>query len=181
MCYDSGMIKLKCSAEHTCCLTKMTPFQGNLKVRSKKDLDALYESLVTDGLLMPFALWPSEDKLYILDGHGRYQAMVNAALNDISVLEQEFPYIRIDAETEEDARKALLQIVSTYGRINKDGVVHFAAPVIGYKAPIIKTRNTVVKHEVSESKEQIIRLRVPKDKADDLKKLLKTVDWVEVY
>lgn len=179
------MIKLKCETSDKALLTQMTPFQGNLKKRKPGDIQELWESLKNDGLLMPFALWAHDEKLYILDGHGRYQALVSAALEDATILQQQFPYILINAETETDARKALLQIVSTYGKISKDGLQTFTAQIVNYKAPVIKYTYTAPKVSnkttAIDSGMQIIRLRVPKEKAEQFKNIIKDVEWIEVY
>jgi hypothetical protein len=176
------MIELKCSTESVVLLSQMTLFQGDLKKRTERDIDDLATSLREEGMFMPFAVWertPSE--LLILDGHGRYAALTKLALTDISILEQQFPCIRIQADDENEARKALLQIVSTYGRINRTGVIAFSAPVIGYKAPVIKIRKETIKHDPIPSDTVIIKLKVLKDKAPALMNILKDVDGVEVY
>lgn len=160
----------------------MTPFQGKLKKRSPKDIQDLATSLKEDGLIMPFALWKHDDKLYILDGHGRREALLWLAVNeDATVMEQQFPYLLIEADTEEDARKSLLQISSTYGKVSKAGLVTFMAPIQGYKAPIVKTQPHKV-HNTGKpvADKVIIKLKVDKAKADELLKLLNNTSGVEV-
>jgi hypothetical protein len=159
----------------------MTPFQGDLKKRSDKDISDLAESLIIDGLLMPFALWKTEDKLFLLDGHGRMQALIRIALTDVSVLTQSFPVLMVQADNEEEARKALLQITSTYGKISKAGVIKFAAPVANYKAPILtKTKpSPIVKTEKSDDM-ILVRIRVAKEMVAELMQLLKQVNGIEV-
>ena len=179
------MIELKCSTADKAKLTDMTPFQGDLKKRTEQDLIDLAESLQNDGLLMPFALWqvPDQSILYILDGHGRMQALVKMALKDATILEQEFPVLLIRAETEDEARKILLQITSTYGKFQKNAVVKFAAPIINYKAPVlVKAQKTTIKREVQEDIQSmvVVRLRVPEDKVKQLTAILKQVDGLEV-
>lgn len=174
------MIEIKCSTPDKVLLTDMTPFQGELKKRTEQVIKDLSQSLVEDGLLMPFAIWKS-DKNYILDGHGRMQALVRLALDDARILEQEYPVIVIEAETEDDARKALLQITSTYGRFNKAAVLEFAKPVINYRAPVL---NTAVERkprvETKAIDRVILRLGVAKDKVKQLTSLLKEVEGVEI-
>src|SRR5262245_788013 len=180
------MIQVQCKTPDGTSLANMTPFQGTLKKRSPKDIAAFSETLKTDGLLMPFVLWrsPSESLSYILDGHGRYQALVQLAIDDASILEQIFPVLFIDAETEEDARKALLQITSMYGRFDKAGVLEFSKTIVNYKAPVlVKVQKKLVKTSVSASVNQdavLVRIRVPKDKVAQLTALLKQVNGIEV-
>lgn len=176
------MIQIKCATEHTVSLTEMVPFQGDLKKRSNSDLAELGATLKTDGLITPFVLWSNDDKLMILDGHGRRESLIKLALDDISILEQQFPYIKIDAESEDEARQALLQINSQYGKINKQGLIHFVSLIPNYKAPVVTkySKPAKIKQQIQSDK-VVVRLMVPKASVEQLTALLKQVDGVEVY
>ena len=177
--YTLGMITCKCETPEMATLTEMTPFQDELKKRSAKDIASLAATIKEDGLLTPFMLWEHEDKKYILDGHGRREALVQLALNDPAIIEQKFPAVIIQAETREDAIKAVLQISSSYGRINKAGAVKFTAPIVGYKAPYIKRLEpTVKKPRVSD--DVVIKIKVRKDKASAICELLRQTEGIEV-
>jgi ParB-like chromosome segregation protein Spo0J len=158
----------------------MQPFQGDLKKRTDKDIDALCVSIQEDGLLMPFALWRQNDNLYILDGHGRYAALIKLALKDASILNQQFPVVIIDAEDENAARKALLQIVSTYGKVTKFGLTKFASSITDYKAPILSTLVKPIKYRPVDDAFEIIRIRVSKDFSTKVREILKNVQGVDV-
>ena len=85
----------------------------------------------------------------------------------------------IDAASEDEARKALLQISSTYGKVSKRGLQKFVEPIQGYTAPIITTATKkVVREKVNDT--VIIRLKVMKDKVELLKTELAKVTGVEV-
>jgi hypothetical protein len=161
----------------------MTPFQGDSKKRSDSDINELIESLSMDGLLQPFSLWKKEDKLFILDGHGRFEALVKMIMKDPSILEQDMPINLIEAETEEEAIKACLQCMSTYGKINRAGVVKFSSPVVNYKAPVVKhvaPRTAAAQRPPVDTENIIVRLKVQKDKVRKLTQLLSQVNGVEV-
>jgi hypothetical protein len=158
----------------------MQPFQGNLKKRTDKDIDDLKDSILTDGLLMPFALWQHDDVLHILDGHGRYAALIKIALDDPSILNQAFPAVIIEAEGEIEAQKALLQIVSTYGKITKVGLAKFSSGIVNYKAPILSKLASPIKRAPVVESFEIIRLKVPKDISAKVREILKGVQGVEV-
>jgi hypothetical protein len=158
----------------------MQPFQGDLKKRTDKDIEDLKQSILTDGLLMPFALWRHDGILHILDGHGRYAALIKLALQDVSILNQVFPAVIIDAIDEKQAQKALLQIVSTYGKITKTGLAKFASGITNYKAPILTKLVSPVKYDKPEVMFEIIRLKVPKDISAQVREILKGVQGVEV-
>lgn len=174
------MIKLKCSTPDTALVTDMVPFQGDLKKRTANDIEEMAQTLKDDGLLMPFALWRDDDVLRILDGHGRFQAIAHIAMSDPSVLVQKYPYIAIEATTEDEARKALLQITSTYGKISRQGVLNFAATVIDYKAPVLQRAVTVAPRAPKPEDRVTVRLSVAKAKVAELTQLLRQVDGIEV-
>lgn len=175
------MLTIKCESPTTMLLSEMTPFQGDLKKRSAKDVDGLIESLTNDGLIMPFAIWKNANGNFILDGHGRREAIMRMMLSDSSLASQVFPTIEINAATEEDARKALLQISSNYGKVTKQGAINFTRTIPNYRAPSIKSIYVpVVKAEKKVNDYIIIRLRVKKDIVSDIANILKDVNGVEV-
>lgn len=183
-------MEIKCSTKDTVKLTDVVPFQGNLKKRTVQDINELKESLLREGLLMPFAVWRHDDKNFLLDGHGRKEALVQLAVEDANLLTMEWPCVYIDAETEDDARKALLQITSSYGKITKTGVKQFCVSIPEYKAPSIAKFVTPVKTkktndpEVKETKKpiskQVIKIRVDPDKKDEVLKILQQFTFIEI-
>lgn len=176
-----GMIKLRCKTVDTMLLRDMVPFQGTLKKRTPADRIAMFESLTTDGLLTPFMIWKS-DVNYILDGHGRRESLLDAAIKDATILEQQFPVMFIEAETEAEARKAVIQICSTYGKITSSGLRDFTAPIADYKAPLIKRSVSLVKRsKVAEADTVIVRLKVKKSIVAELLGVMKKTPGVELY
>jgi hypothetical protein len=160
-------------------LSQLTLFQGDVKKRTDADIEALATSLRDEGLCMPFAVWQKDDTLYILDGHGRYAALTRLALTDVTILEQQYPAIMINADTEDEARKTLLQIISVYGKINKAGVMKFAAPLTNYTAPVIKHQRVMVQAPV-QTENVVIKIKCKKETAAKLMDLLSAVEGVEI-
>lgn len=171
------MISIKCEGvKNTMKLSEMIAFQGNLKKRTDQEIDELGKSLKDEGLLMPFAIWPSNDGYKLLDGHGRVAALQRLAVQEKDILDQKFPVVFIEKETEEEARKALLQITSSYGKITKKGAMEFVKSIPNYSAPSI---NKFVKysHKLTAPKtvnkgEATIKVVVPKDKVAAVKQML---------
>ena len=176
------MITIKCPLESTVTLQELAPFQGGVKKRSQKDVDDMRMSLVTDGMYTPFAVWekPGEVKLQILDGHCRKMALVQAAMDDIEILSQAFPAVRITAETEEDAIKAWSQMNSNYGKVVKSALQMFTASIPNYKAPIVAKAFHVPKTRSAKVDVVLVKLKVTKDKAGELIALLKKTEGVDV-
>lgn len=183
------MIKINCESDATLKLTDMVPFQGNLKKRTAQDIKELTDSLVSEGLMMPFAIWKHDNKNYLLDGHGRKEALIKLAVDEPSMLTEEWPVIYVNAETEEDARKALLQITSAYGKITKTGVKQFCISIPDYKAPSIAkfvskpVKAKEVKPQATESDPKrpvVLKIRVDNDKVEQVRSILKEFAFIEV-
>jgi hypothetical protein len=180
------MLKLNCETGNAAMLTEMTPFQGDLKVSNDKEIAVLAESLLTDGLNMPIALWAHDDRYLILDGHQRYRALIALSLNDPSILSQNLPVVLVKADTEDEARKIVLQSISQYGKITRKGLSGFITPAIAdYKAPVLG-KVVRVKPQVSDSARPVrdmkatVRLRAPRDILPRLLELLRQVEGVEI-
>lgn len=178
------MIDIKCpQAEHSLLLTEMEPFQGELKKRTEQDIAELKASLEREGLLMPFAVWQHEGKNYLLDGHGRRQALLSLIEKEPEVISTKFPVVMVSADTEDDARKALLQITSTYGKITKQGVKQFTVSIPDYVAPSIKKFVPKPVKEVKVkpvSTKTILKIRLDNDKVGQVKDILKQFTWLEI-
>lgn len=180
------MLKINCESDVTLKLTDMVAFQGNLKKRTDEDISALQESLKTEGLMMPFAVWKHEGKNYLLDGHGRKEALIRMAAVEPELLNSKWPVIYVNADTEDEARKALLQITSSYGKITKAGVKQFCVSIPNYKAPVINkfvTKTVPVKKQVAEKSapiKTIVKIRVDNDKVEQVRSILKEFAFIEV-
>lgn len=176
-------MEIKCKTEESMLITDMVPFQGNLKKRTEQDIHELQDSLNNEGLLMPFAIWKS-DKNYLLDGHGRRQAIMGLIDQDPSLLQVQWPVIVIDAADEDTARKALLQITSQYGKVTKQGIKQFTVSIPDYKAPVIAkfTPKVKVLKDKNPKKDTrvILKIRVDQSKLADVKEILNSVNYIEV-
>lgn len=180
---EKKMIQIKCTAQDTVRLHDLTPFQGDLKKRTPKDIDALISSLMSEGLLMPFAIWQNDDKNFLLDGHGRLEALIRASLVDPKIIEQDFPCLKITAASEEDARKALLQITSSYGNVTKKGIVDFTASIADYHAPIVDKALKRHRHNKtlkSPKVDALVKIRVPFDKEAEVRHILSQIEYITV-
>ena len=182
-------MEIKCATKDTIKLTECVPFQGNLKKRTSQDIAELKNSLLREGLLMPFAVWDHDDKKFLLDGHGRKEALVQLAVEDANLLNVDWPCIYIKADTEDDARKALLQITSSYGKITKTGVKQFTVSIPDYKAPSIAkfvAKPAIKKTEATDPVQRpnqdkvILKVSVTKDKVAEVKQILRQFDFIKV-
>lgn len=181
-----NVIKVLSDTKDTLKVGEMTEFQGKLKHRSPKQVESLANSLLTEGLIMPFVIWRHEGQNLLLDGHGRYKAIKYLAekSGDETVLQQDFPVLYIDAQTEEEAKKALLQISSRYGNVTRKGAAAFCATIPQYKAPVLKpfsTDNSASKKFKAKATDRtLIKISVPNDIAEEIKKMLSEVPSIRI-
>ena len=177
------MIRIMCKTQDTIKLGMLSPFQGNLKKRTENNIDALADSITNEGLLMPFAVWCHDGKNLLLDGHGRLAALTELSLYDNDIATQDFPVIYIEADNEEQAKKSLLQITSSYGRITRNGVLEFCASIPTYVAPSISkyVREVPKKRKLeAQPNEKVLRIAVAIDKLDAVRKLFEDTEFIRI-
>jgi hypothetical protein len=180
------MIRINCTTDATRKLTELVQFQGALKKRSDKDIDALAASIKEDGLVTPFIIWKSDDGEKLLDGHGRHSAVIKLAMTDPEVLTQDLPVVVVEAANENEAKKQLLLINSQYGKMTKMGVASFTAgtdiDLSKYRVPALKVTSIPKMAKVLSpfSDSEIIRIRVSRDIAPKIREMLAQAQGVEV-
>jgi len=109
-------IQIKCQGAGTLPLENLTQFQGNLKTITPANLKKLRSRILDTGFVAPIFIWQHEKINYILDGTQRLLALKSLQGKGYHI--PELPVAYIEADNEEDARKKLLSITSTYGDFN---------------------------------------------------------------
>ena len=117
------MIEIKCRGADSLPLDTIEEFQGNLKKRSKKDIELIITSIKKYGFSFPFFVWNGDGHNRCLDGHGRIQALSEMRRRGENL--PLFPVAYIEAENEEEAKQKLLRLNSMYGSMTKDSVLGF--------------------------------------------------------
>jgi hypothetical protein len=117
------VIRITCKGADTLPIDLLEEFQGNLKKRGKKEIDKIIKSIEKYGFCAPFFVWNGSGHNYILDGHGRLQALVEMRRmgEDLPL----FPVDYIDAVDEDEAKQKLLRINSSYGEMSIDSILEF--------------------------------------------------------
>ena len=121
--YKSIKINIACKGADILPLDAIEEFQGNLKKRSKKDIDKIIRSIVEYGFSFPFYVWNGTGHNYCLDGHGRILALAEMRKRGTDL--PMFPVVYVDAENEEEAKQKLLRLNSSYGDITQSGFEEF--------------------------------------------------------
>ncbi len=92
----------------------------NFKSRLKSDINRLKRSLIENDFIMPFFVSEKieKEKVYILDGHGRKEALEQLQKEGHSIPDK-LPALFLDVHTKKEAFKTLLLYNSHYGIISK--------------------------------------------------------------
>ena len=100
-------------------ISEAIPVQGDLKVLTQENYDKLKQSILSDGFYLPIFVWKHDGDIYLLDGHSRQKVMEKEGW-DVEV-----PYVAVEAEDYDEARRKILYISSQYGVITEDGFNDF--------------------------------------------------------
>lgn len=209
-CIMGSMIAVRCETADALPLCRLSPFQGSLKSRSAEQLEELRRSILEEGLLAPFFVWKGTvhadegERNWLVDGHARLEALrleYEETGDDGLWFGQEFPVVYIEASDPDDAKRALLQVTSSYGKITAYGAKKFCASLPGYRAPSVAAFLKPVKADVgvaggvsekaappAEGKassgdgeaEAEITIAVPYRYKDDVLRLFGTIGYVRV-
>lgn len=102
-------------------ISETIPVQGSLKVLTKENHAKLKKSIEDDGFYVPIFVWKKGDDLHLLDGHSRRKVMLKEGW-DVEV-----PYVSVEADDYDEARRKILYISSQYGVVTEDGFNDFIA------------------------------------------------------
>lgn len=117
-------IRIECKGADVLPIDAIEEFQGNLKKRTKKDIDQIITSIEKYGFSFPFFIWKGTGHNLCLDGHGRIQALAEMRRRgeDLPL----FPVVYVDAKDDAEAKQKLLRLNSQYGQMTIDSVLEFA-------------------------------------------------------
>lgn len=118
------MIKINCETKDTLKLDELTEFQGELKKRTDADYGKIIRTIKKHGFSFPFFVWKDGKTNYIMDGHGRFNALV-ALKRKGEEMPESFPVVYVNAQDESEAKELLLKLNSQYGKMTKDSVASF--------------------------------------------------------
>ena len=103
-------------------LSKIEPFQGDLKSLGDVEYAKLKQSISEKGFIVPCFAWRNgSGKWKLLDGHQRVRVIKQEKWK----LDGGIPIVEIEATDEKDAKEKLLAIVSRYGRVDGQGLYEF--------------------------------------------------------
>lgn len=175
-----GDIKIKCQGASMLPVDAILDFQKNLKKRTKKALLKLITVIFRQGFIAPFFVWDNNADFYLLDGHGRLDALQTIREAGVN-LPGGFPVVWIQAENEQDAREKLLSITSQYGDFCEEALNEWLENMDQELAESIRLLDKEI--DISEKKErgspeypdlqynELLQIIVDVETQEDLKKL----------
>lgn len=181
---DFKIIGLSCRTGHSLSLDELTPFQGRFKLRNNKDVDVLAGYIIEQGFSCPFFVWQHEGQNLILDGHGRYLALMQLRNEGYEL--PKLPVVFIEADDERQARLKILELNNINGEFSKEVFLDYARElslnygdlhIAGIDLTDVETRfkpteipeigtKTVSQNAIEAAEEKVNTFTPPEDKSD---------------
>jgi hypothetical protein len=119
-------ILITCDSEDMIHISKFIDLQGNLKTRDDEMYAKIKASIIKYGFRFPVFYVLLDEKNYILDGHGRIDAVNRMIKEGYSFGEDNtLPAVRIQAKDKKEAGEILLALNSHYGKMDTSGLNEF--------------------------------------------------------
>jgi hypothetical protein len=99
------------------------PFQGSLKTLSDQNYEKLKTEILSTGFAFALHVWEHDNFTYLVDGHQRVATLLRMKEKGIEI--PEIPFVSVEAKDYEEAKRRVLQGVSQYGKIDKEGFFDF--------------------------------------------------------
>lgn len=117
-------IRIACDTKDKLPLSDLTPFQGKLKKLSKSNYEKLKNEILTTGFAFPIYVWKGvKGAMYIIGGHQRVACLWKMAEEGYAI--PAVPIVYIEASSINEAKRRVLQDVSQYGDVDKQGLYEF--------------------------------------------------------
>ena len=126
------IIEITCGYQETISPTEVKDLQGELKDKTREQLDKLKRQILKHGFSFPLFVWRDKNKdVYAIDGHGRRfvsEELINEGYKfkykDKKVV-TDIPIVWIEAKSKREAKEKLLALNSSFGRISDEGFYGF--------------------------------------------------------
>lgn len=118
-------ISIKCQGAITLELEQLVPFQSNLKNLSRENYKKLRQSILDLGFSAPCFVWKSPDGEWkVIDSHQRIRVLTEMKRAEGFHIPP-LPCAIVEASTEQEAKKKILAITSSYGTVTDEGLFEF--------------------------------------------------------
>lgn len=144
-------LKISCETKDSVALSELIEFQGDLKVLTDSEAAKLRAEIETTGFAFPIYVWkdPKDKKKKILGGHQRVRVLRLMEKDGYTI--PSVPVVYIQAKNEQEAKNRILQDVSQYGEVSKQGLFNFMQSN-GINLEMIATRFHIPEIDIPEFK-----------------------------
>lgn len=128
---NEKIIPITCTYSHLVEIEKLHPIQGNLKNRTRSQLQKLKQQIFKHGFSFPIYIWFDGEKYYTLDGHGRDFISKELLAEGYRFKQKNgeignsLPCVFVDAENKVHAKEKLLALNSSFGTITEEGLLEY--------------------------------------------------------
>ncbi len=109
-------IIIKCQAADRLPIDAILELQGKLKTLSNKNRDKLIRSIFKLGYIAPMFIWQNDGDNKLCDGHQRLKTLIYLRQKGWNI--PMLPVAYVEAESEEDAKRKILGITSSFGEFD---------------------------------------------------------------
>ncbi|MCL2093012.1 MAG: ParB N-terminal domain-containing protein [Treponema sp.] len=102
---------------------ELTEFQGNFKIRTDLDINEIKSKIMEYGFSFPMFVWECEGKKYVIDGHGRLEALKSLEEDGHSI--PPVPVVYVKATDTKEAIRILLLCNTRFGYITDTSADNF--------------------------------------------------------
>jgi hypothetical protein len=100
-------IIVKCKAADRLPWGDILPLQGNLKSRTKAQIEKLCRRIIKRGWRFPMFIWKDKTQNYALDGHGRLLACAELEKQGYAI--PPLPVLYVEAKDKNEAKELILE------------------------------------------------------------------------
>ena len=122
---EEKKVRITCTGTEMVDIDDLIPFQGKFKKLAKGDYEKLRAQIIAVGVTAAATVWKDGDKLYLLDGHQRRETLSRMKLEGFKI--PPIPVNFAECRTKNEAKVKVLALASTYGSVDEDGLIGFAA------------------------------------------------------
>ena len=173
------IIDITCTGTKLIAINSLTSLQGNLKEKSRQQLDKLKRQIIKYGFSFPMFIWKNNGKNYTLDGHGRDFIIKELIVEGYKFKQKDgttsekIPADFIDAKDKKEAKEKLLALNSSFGRITEEGFYEYLNEP-GFELDFDSLKMDLELPNIDLEKFEIGWMKdVDKDKLDDVPELQK--------
>lgn len=119
-------VRITCEVKERIEIEQLEEFQGDLKELSDEAYEKLKTEILDTGFAFPVFIWRDpkpKAKKKIIGGHQRVKTLRRMKAEGIVV--PPIPYVVIQAKSEHEAKRRVLQDVSQYGKVTGQGLYDF--------------------------------------------------------